>query len=492
MVEETSIKFKKIDMIWQFTVDILDLKYNMKKLARKVSDSKLVCAYVRPHTAEEQLNGQIETGFRKDMNASVKSKIDLLLKEIYESDFNTLDKEYLEAQNFTRFLLKSIKIRLPFNEKMFDCDIVLTITKLGIAVFNFWVHIDVELNSNQIAELQLLPTKEVEIVVEIPRELLFELKNMSEKYLKYYEKTSKIKPSILLSMDFEVLIFLYWCSLINILNNRSFKSKYLEDFEIIKNKKYRYEARYIFPLVIVKITEPAYSSTEDMIQQHPKQLYQILSHLDKIDYNIIRLSSTVDFLEPNLSERQDIAFLNSTGSVLLLFGSETQEIRRHLLEAFCIIEIIQIQRYFFGFLISKLNQPFKKINVRKISIMRSYFSTGLNMYYTKLTANSLASKRLSNGKRIMELDDSYEMLNNKIDLLGEALQSFSQLKNSVFEITVAAILGFLSVFFIFLPSDNDIINLIFGTILLCITAGSLLGFFIVSKFVWKWLKSKKI
>ena len=293
-------------------------------------------------------------------------------------------------------------------------------------------------------------------------------------------------------MDFETLIFLYWCSLINVINNYSYNSTSFEDLKLIKEKKYRHEARYIFPIVVISDTEPEYESTDNMIKENPKQLYQILSHLYKLNYNLIRPDKTQESLKTNISERQDIAYLNVTGSLALIFGSEVQEREIYILEALTIIEIIQIQRYYFGYLIKKLDRPLKKMNTRQISITRSYISQGLNMYYSKLTGNSLASERLNHGKRIMELEDSFNIVNKKTELLGEALQSFSLLKTSIFEITVATILGLLSVFFVLLQLEDRLLNIILGIILLCITLAFLAGFTLVSRYVWRWLKSKKI
>ena len=485
MLVENPIKFKSTDIIWQFTVDIIDITDDMKTFVRKVCKCNYVDAFLRPHTAEEQQYGPVDKYVKKNMDET-------FLEKIQDSDFHALSKEYLEDQNFSRFVLKSLRLGFPFKKKLFNCKMMLTVSKLGIGVFTFWVHIDEKLDSALIAELQLLPIKDVEIAVEIPRELLYELNDLSEKYSNYYNEINEKGTTIVLGMDFATLIFLYWCSLINVINDHSYNSTSFKDLELIKKKQYRHEARYIFPIVVINTTEPEYKSTDKMIKENPKQLYQILSHLHNLDYNLIRLDKIHEFLKTNMSERQDIAYLNATGSVVLIFGSELQEREFYILEALTIIEIIQIQRYYFGYLIKKLDRPLKKMNTRQISIIRSYISQGLNMYYSKLTGNSLASERLNYGKKIMELEDSFNIVNKKTELLGEALQSFSLLKSSIFEITVASILGLLSVFFVFLQLEDRLLNIILSIILLCVTLGFLTGFTLVSRYVWRWLKSKKI
>lgn len=215
-----------------------------------------------------------------------------------------------------------------------------------------------------------------------------------------------------------------------------------------------------------------------------------------------------DTLKPNLSERRDIAYIDSFGSVLLILSPETEklienqvgvqknpsvielEYQKIILEGLIIIELLQIQRLYLGFLTQKLTQPIADMSPKEISIMRSYLSNALDMYYGNVTGNSLARKRLEHGEDILEIDEDFKMISKKMELLGDALNSFTTLKTNFFQIALALIFGIVPFFYIFSPPFN--IPLWDSISAISITVGIILTFYLLSRWYWKRLKQKEI
>ena len=315
-------------------------------------------------------------------------------------------------------------------------------------------------------------------------------------------KKNEAKFLLVENVGFGALFNLYWYAIINRIFNLKFKSKnLLED-------KLRYEEYFRLPFVIVNSTEPEFKYSDEFIEKNPRQIYQILSHLDDIDYKWIYSEIMDNVLKPNITERRDVAYLDSLGSFVLVFSSQTKNIienqikhekefisiesgyQRIIIEALTVLEILQIQRHYIGFLTKKLSRPIADMNPREISIMRSYLSNTLDMYYGNVTGNALSRMRLEHGELIMEIDEDVKMISKKIELLGDALNSFNSLKTSSFQIALALILGIMPLFYYFSPLfNNPIWDSIFA---ISITVGIIIISWTISKWYWKHLKQKEL
>ena len=206
-----------------------------------------------------------------------------------------------------------------------------------------------------------------------------------------------------------------------------------------------------------------------------------------IDYDLIRSESLYQDIRPNLdqvyhtniSSRKDVAYLNSLGAILMIFGSEKfEDYLEHELDGFLIAEVLLIEREFFGVITKYLSMPISKVKPRTLASIRSYLSKALDYYYGNVTGNSLARRRLEHGKEILEIRENFKLVDKKIELVGEALNSFANSQTIALQLTFALIIGIVGT--LKLPF-RDIVNFFisFGGILLLITL-------IYYGFEWRW------
>lgn len=493
MESEKPIIFKSTDIIWLFSVDLLNRIDNMENVIEKISNCEFCDAILRYHTSEEP--GKSGITIKRDIEESQGKKYEELLELICNADFDILDIEYIEKHNFSRFLLKEVEIKFSFSAEYSKCNVLLTISKLGVAIFTIWTNIEENLDSSQIAKLQLLPTENlISTKIKIPLEILKEASIINRDFVKSYEEAISEKKNYYLLEDdaIEVLIHILWFSLINVLQERKHKSKTFEEFHSFIEKDLRYEVICNFPIVIINSTEPTYKNAYEILNNHPRQLYQILSHVYNFDYKMINPGALDNFFKQDLSERLDVAYFDALGSVLLIMSEDTVSSSERLslsLEVLILIEILQIQRHYIGFITEFLTQPISKMHPREISITQSYLSDALDIYHSNITRDALARKRLERGKDVMEIDEQFEMVKEKIELLGEALNRFSNLRSNFFQIVFAIIIGLIPIYSIFSTFLNPILTLIFT---ICIITLILTIFYFLSINRFKHLEQKKI
>ncbi|TFF86831.1 MAG: hypothetical protein EU551_00595 [Promethearchaeota archaeon] len=501
MDNEPLKSFKNVELIWLFAVDLIKPIHKMDITIDNITKCSFCQGMLKYYNPTERVKGIGEIKIYCDDKNEEKACNDIL-QLFMDTDFLTLDEDYLEASSYVRFLLNGPKIKFPVGEKYYDVKVIFTLSSLGIGIFSFWADLDFEIDSKELAKLQISPLLETrDLAVELPIEILKELTHLDKDYLPKYEKLkNKDKKFInLKKTSFEELIGFYWNTTIN----RLFNLKYKSQGEITNNL--RSESYCVFPMVVIHSDE--YEFADDFIKENPRQLYQILSHMYNIDHNLIYPNVLDEVLEPNITERRDIAYLDALGSVVLLFGSKTKDIIKNqmkydkkiisvegeyqklIFESFIIVEILQLQRQYLNFLTQILTRPITEMSPREISTMRSYLSKALDFYHGNVTGNSLARKRIEHGKDITEIDESFEAINEKMDLLGDALESFNDLRTSFFEIALGLILGIVPMFYILIPFEEPLYNSIAA---IGITVGIILTFTSLSRLYWKRLKKKEI
>ena len=503
MDDENQIKFNSVDLMWLFSVDLSKRVKDMDGAIQNIYDCDLCEGVLKYYTPEERnYNDEIGIVEIKTVDDIKRQEYSKLLYMLLTTDFLNLDEEFFEGKNYARFILKDFRLKIPILKEFYDCKVLLTISKLGIAVFTFWIHIEEELNSKDIAKLQLIPLFEDEkITAKIPIELVKENGYINQKFLNVFklEEAKGNKYTLIEDVRVGAILNVYWYAIVNRISNLEFKStSSLEE-------KLRYESYYVLPFVIIRSTIPQYKYADEIIKDNPRQIYQILSQTYDFDYQYINLDTIGKVFEHNLTIRRDIAYFNDFDSVLLIFSSslknniKTQqrvtplsiglEYQRVILEAFVILEILQVQRLYFGLLTKKLNRPIANMNPKQISMMRSYLTKVLDMYFGNVARNSLAIKRLEYGRNIFKIEEEFEILNQKMKLLGKAIDSFTELKNSFFQVAFALILGIVPLFYIFSPFTTPILDALFP---IFITVGIVIFFYLSARFYWNHLKKKEI
>jgi hypothetical protein len=502
---EQKIEFKSIDLMWLFSVDLINSFSDIDKYSQKIFNCGICEGFLKVHNLKERLKEKtMAESIVKNNNKAIMKKNAGLLELFKESELLTLDEEYIESKTHARFILKGIKIKLSISEELYDCNVLLTISNLGVGVFTFWTHIEADLNSKQLAKLQILPKIKEKVHIQIPIELLEENSYLNEDIKTRYEKEkNEIKTHVTYpNIEIGAVLSAYWYAIINIMYDRKFKSNNALTSQL------RYKPYWIFPFIIINSTNPEYRYADELIINNPKQIFQILTHIYNFDYIHVTNSKILeDTLEPNVTERRDIAYLDSLGSVLLIFSSETtkiiekqlktqnssgsieKEFQKHICEVLIILEILQIERLYLNYLTFLLRRPIVEMDPRELSLMRSYLSKALDIFYGNVTGNSLARIRLEHGEDVTEIDESIKMIGKKIDLLGEALNSFNTLKTSFFQIAFALILGIVPIFFLSFPLVNPILDAFLAA---CLTIGIILIFYFGTKLYWKKLKKKDI
>ena len=466
-----------------FSVDLLNRVDNMDKIIEGMTECKYCSAALRYHPPKESGEWEIKRGkcLRKD--EVVQEEI---LNIFAKVDFDLLDVEYIENQNFSRFLLKEVEIKFSFSSGYHRSKILLTISKLGVGVFTMWTKIEESLDSRQIAELQLLPTEDLmPTKIKIPLEIVKEASHLSTDYDDHYNDAISEKRNYYLLEEEAIknLKNILWFTLINVITGRKYKTKKFVEFSSLIEKDLRYEVSCSFPIVLINATEPEYENAYDILENHPLQLYQILSQIHDFDYGLINFGALNDFFKRDLSERLDVAYFDSLGSVVLIMSRQTVNSTQRFsfsLEVLTIIELLQIQRYYLGFLADFLTTPVSEMRPREISIAQSYLSDALEIHHSSITRDTLARKRLEHGKDIMGIDEQFQVVKEKIELLGEALSRFSTLRSNFFQIVFAIIIGMVPIYSIF-PDFEPVITFLIaigttGLILVIFYAFSTINF----------------
>lgn len=158
-IYESPIIFKSIDIMWIFTWDLLiPISFEVDLVSEKIFNSNFCKAFLRKKSS----NSGYEMRTKNGNNVDIKELLELFSS--VESDI--LDFDYLEEENFSRYLLEGFRIKIPWSNKFYDSKVLLTISNLGIphlaplslkASFTFWIPIEEELSSTRIADLESLP-----------------------------------------------------------------------------------------------------------------------------------------------------------------------------------------------------------------------------------------------------------------------------------------------------------------------------------------------
>ena len=478
---EEPIKFIKTDVAWLFSADLTKEieEEEFGKVKKRVHDCSFCEGSLKYYTPNEK-DPEKPIGAVDIKNNDSRGDNEKIFNLLMKREKITFNDDYLEGENYTRFILKKMKIKLPTMMHFQECKVILTISKLGIAVFSFWITIESELNSKEITEIELIPLLDQKISVKLPIEVL---KEVGKFHMDASEVSKEFKEPYfpLRNISFGAIFNLYWLSILNTVWGYKYKSKE----EILGDL--RYEPYNVFPFVAVHSTDKEYRFCDDLIKNHKKQIYQILLNMVNVDYDLIRSESLYQDIKPNsdqiyytnISSRKDLAYLNSLGAILMIFGSEKfEDYLEHELDGFLIAEVLLIEREFFGVITKYLSMPISKVKPRTLASIRSYLSKALDYYYGNVTGNSLARRRLEHGEEKLEIRENFKLVEKKIELVGEALNSYANSQTIALQLTFALILGIVGT--LRLPF-GDLYNflIILGGILLLITL-------IYYGFEWRW------
>jgi hypothetical protein len=478
---EEPIKFIKTDLAWLFSADLTkEIKEEeFDKVKKRVYDCSFCEGSLKYYTPNEK-DPEKPIGAVDIKNNDSREEYEKLLNLLMKREKITFNDDYLEGENYTRFILKKIKIKLPKMTNFQECKVLLTISKLGIVAFSFWITIESELNSKEITEIELIPLLDQKISVKLPIEVLKEVGKFnidaSEVSKEFKEPYFPIQ-----NISFGAIFNLYWLSILNTVWGYKYKSKE----EILGDL--RYEPYTVFPFVAIHSTDKEYRFCDDLIKNHKKQIIQILMNMLNVDYELIRPESLYQDIGPNsdqiyhanISSRKDLAYLNSLGAILMIFGSEKfEDFMEQELDGFLIAEVLLIEREFFGVITKYLSMPISKVKPRTLASIRSYLSKALDYYYGNITGNSLARRRLEHGEEILEIRENFKLVEKKIELVGEALDSYANSQTIALQLAIALILGIVGT--LKLPF-NDFVNFFIslGGIFLLITL-------IYYGFEWRW------
>lgn len=88
----------------------------------------------------------------------------------------------------------------------------------------------------------------------------------------------------------------------------------------------------------------------------------------------------------------------------------------------------------------------------------------------------------------MEIDEQFEMVSEKIELLSKASNNFNALKTRFFQFAFALIIGIVPLFYYLSPFNDRKLDSIFA---ICITIGIVISFTLLSRIYWNYLRRKE-
>ncbi|MEX2737571.1 MAG: hypothetical protein Q6356_000685 [Candidatus Wukongarchaeota archaeon] len=488
---EDKLVFSRSKIIWQVTFDLGSSIEDIKPAAKNLYDSPIcrgLLSYLPPERRDEGV-GEIQIKGIQEGGESQEIKDDTYehLEAFQKSDFLYLDEEYFESGQYARLRLQGIKILVLGFENYADVDVYVTLNRYGVAVLSFWMDIEEPVTSRKLAELQIIPSVEEETLnIKAPIQLIEEYSNLNKELTKVVEAMKeKGKKSInMKNKSFSELVWYYVSSVINRVNKMRFSSS-----EKL-SKSLRYEPYIIYPYVVVLTEVEDKENAIEIVDSHPKQFYQIMAHMKDVEYNVINDDITEDLLRPNISERSDIAYLSTIGSTILLLSKKSQEILAEkakengtsveyetlleIIPGFSTLELLQIQRFllrFLDFFLTRKN--IADMGSGEIMVLKEFMGQALDEFYTiKIVGHRMTHLRLEHGKETMLINNMFQSIMDKLELLDSAIESYEQIRSNFFQIALTVMLGVVSSVLILSPFEKDLYNSILSLVITGIITGT--------------------
>lgn len=493
----------KSRLFWLFAFDTLKLQDSLRNISHRLAESPIIQGWTYYYDPSERHLGLSEIIVKdqpEEGSSGNDSKTAQSLFELFQrTDFHVLDEEFFEAQTYTRFLLEGFRLRHPLLPNPLNVDVLFMLTKWGVGCLGFCTSTEDSLTPAQLATLQLILKKEEPVLkVELSLKLLEEIGNFDTdiraRVQNAREKGKTTQRIAAIAMG--QIAFYYMSAIISVINERKFES-----MDKIAEKQ-RYETYIPHPLIIIEETSPSYNSAFELVEKHPREVYQILEQLEYVDPTDISTQATDKFADYIVTDREDIWYNASIGSSLQIVTPRTREIAKlnpeneedsnYLLDIFQPYvenEIVQIQRYLILMLEFYLSsQDMTELQPNELSSLRETIVKSLEIFHgIRVSGNSISKERIELGKEVTLVNLVQETIDHKLELIESGVTEYQESLKDFTQAVLGVILGVVPAILLVLPGE-DMVKLALSVIL---SVGLTITARYSAKYIWKRKRQKQ-
>ncbi|MFW9916374.1 MAG: hypothetical protein ACFFGZ_12275 [Candidatus Thorarchaeota archaeon] len=481
----------KSRLFWLFTFDTLKLRDSLRNISRQLAESPIIQGWTYYYDPSERHLGLSEIMVKDE--AEEESSAQSLFELLQRTDFFVLDEEFFEAQTYTRFLLEGFRLRHPLLPNPLTVDVLFMLTKWGVGCLGFCTDTEDPLTPAQLATLQLILKKEEPVLkAELPLKLLEEIGHFDADIRARVEaarekgKTTQRIGTIAMGQ----IAFYYMSAIISVINGRKFDS--MDEIA----EKQRYETYIPHPLIIIEEATPSYDSAFELVEKHPREIYQILEQLEYVDPTDITNQAAEKFADSISTDREDIWYNASIGSSLQIVTPRTREIAKlnpehdeesnylvDIFQPYVENEIVQIQRYLILMLEFYLSsQDMTELQPNELSNLKETIVKSLEIFHgVRVSGNSISKERIELGKEVTLVNLVQETIDRKLLLIETGVAEYQESLKDFTQAILGVILGVVPAILLVLPGD-DIVKLGLSVIL---SVGLTVAARYSAKYIWK-------
>jgi hypothetical protein len=481
--KEKSLTIVDLDIIWLFLVDLKDWISDVPKAGRSVYHTELADAMIIYHSAQEKTVGIGEIMLKDE---ALKDE----LKVILEADQEVIDTEYIENQRFIRLKLKEFKADIKeLGERRVRVDLSLHRSGIGVLAMNVSLN-GVNLTPSDIIDLELLPRSKKTMKFLLPPEVIREYSKVDKEVASALKGLPTVRRGLPLEASLDEVVWYYWSSIMNAIWKLESKEKILNSL--------RYEIFTAYPVVFIKRTSPEYETPAELLRNHPKQVYGILTQVLRQPIETVTLENVEKILGDDLSERADVSIFIALESTLSISSKDTWSVLKVIAEKrntpieyeymydmrtlLNVIELLQVQRqilWLYDYILASC--PVESLSPRKLAQMKGEIARAVDEFYNiKVAAQREAWTKIEYGKKVFMIADFFNTVTGKLSLLDEAANSLHTTRMEALGLALTVLLS--------------VIPLIFEFPMLIIVIGVIVVFaaYLLSGVLWKLRRFSKV
>jgi len=106
-------------------------------------------------------------------------------------------------------------------------------------------------------------------------------------------------------------------------------------------------------------------------------------------------------------------------------------------------------------------------------VLKEFMGQALDEFYTiKIVGHRMTHLRLEHGKETMLINNMFQSIMDKLELLDSAIESYEQIRSNFFQIALTVMLGVVSSVLILSPFEKDLYNSILSLVITGIITGT--------------------
>ena len=428
---EKPLKIVDLDLIWIFLVDLKDWLSDVSKAGRDLYNEELADGMIIYHSPQERTAGVGEIMFKDE---ALKDELGVTL----EADQEVIDPEYMESRRFVRLRLKGFRMDIKdLEEQRVMVDVSLHRSGIGVLAMSVSLK-GVNLAHSDIVELELLPRNKKLVKYLLPMELILEYSKVNEEVASTLKGLKASGSGLRLEASLDEVVWYYWSSMVNAIWKIGSEEKILDGL--------RYKIFSAYPVVFIRKTLPEYETTVELLRNHPKQVYGILTQVLRQPIETVRPENFESMFRDDLSERADVSIFIGLESTLVINSGNSWRVLKVIAEErdttveheymydmrtlLNVLELLQVQRqilWLYDYVLA--SRPVESLNPRQLVKMKEEIASAVEEFYNiKVAAQREAWVKIEHGKRVFMLADFFNTVTGKLSLLEEAANSLHTLR----------------------------------------------------------------